>query len=209
MARITGGRSAERRLGLADTLAGCIRDWCDPALVVRTLSAMLRFRMFAIACGGACPRAGEAGPGEGCRRLRRPAHRSPVQAGRRPGAGEMPCPVFAAHHEPSGERALAHRGGAHDGGAGRHLLPLLLRPAHRHHPRHRRLSLLFITSALPTTARFSGTDIKLISGFCNRPRASITMFIFPVRASEHCARACGFWQRPCCRREKLIEAQRR
>ena len=40
-----------RRLGLAETLAGCIRDWRDPALVVHTLSAMLRFRMFAIACG--------------------------------------------------------------------------------------------------------------------------------------------------------------
>ena len=44
-------REAERRLGLAETLAGCIRDWRDPALVVHTLSAMLRFRMFAIACG--------------------------------------------------------------------------------------------------------------------------------------------------------------
>ena len=32
-------------------LAGCIRDWRDPALVVHTLPAMLRFRMFAIACG--------------------------------------------------------------------------------------------------------------------------------------------------------------
>ena len=38
-------RGAERRLGLAKTLAGCIRDWRDPALVVHTLSAMLRFRM--------------------------------------------------------------------------------------------------------------------------------------------------------------------
>ena len=44
-------REAERRLGLAETLAGCIRDWRDPALVVHTRSAMLRFRMFAIACG--------------------------------------------------------------------------------------------------------------------------------------------------------------
>ena len=44
-------REAERRLGLAETLAGCIRDGRDPALVVHTLSAMLRFRMFAIACG--------------------------------------------------------------------------------------------------------------------------------------------------------------
>ena len=44
-------RKAEHRLGLADTLACCIRDWRNPALVVHTLSAMLHFRMFAIACG--------------------------------------------------------------------------------------------------------------------------------------------------------------
>ena len=35
-------REAERRLGLAETLAGCIREWRDPALVVHTLPAMLR-----------------------------------------------------------------------------------------------------------------------------------------------------------------------
>ena len=44
-------RAAERRLGLAETLAGCIREWRDPARAVHTLPAMLRFRMFAIACG--------------------------------------------------------------------------------------------------------------------------------------------------------------
>ena len=44
-------RAAERRLGLAETLAGCIRDWRDPERVVHSLPAMLRFRMFAIACG--------------------------------------------------------------------------------------------------------------------------------------------------------------
>ena len=43
-------RGVERRLGLAERLADCIRDWRDPALVVHTLPAMLRFRMFAIAC---------------------------------------------------------------------------------------------------------------------------------------------------------------
>ncbi len=31
--------------------AGCIREWRTPALVVHTLPAMLRFRMFAIGCG--------------------------------------------------------------------------------------------------------------------------------------------------------------
>ena len=44
-------REAERWLGLAGTLAGCIREWRDPAQVDHTLPAMLRFRMFAIACG--------------------------------------------------------------------------------------------------------------------------------------------------------------
>ena len=44
-------RAAERRLGLADALAGCIREWRDPDRVVDTLPDMLRFRMFAITCG--------------------------------------------------------------------------------------------------------------------------------------------------------------
>ena len=44
-------REAERRLGLAETLAGCIRDRRNQAQVVHALPAMLRFRMFAIACG--------------------------------------------------------------------------------------------------------------------------------------------------------------
>ena len=44
-------REVERRLGLAETLAGCIRDRRNQAQVVHALSAMLRFRMFAIACG--------------------------------------------------------------------------------------------------------------------------------------------------------------
>ena len=44
-------REAERRLGLSETLAGCIREWRDPERVVHVLPGMLRFRMFAIACG--------------------------------------------------------------------------------------------------------------------------------------------------------------
>ena len=44
-------REAERRLRLAETLAGSMRDRRDPATVVHTVPAMLRFRMFAIACG--------------------------------------------------------------------------------------------------------------------------------------------------------------
>ena len=53
-------------------------------------------------------------------------------------APERPRPVFPAHHEPAGERAVPHRSGAHDGRPGRHLLPQLPRPADGHHPRHRR-----------------------------------------------------------------------
>ena len=44
-------REAERSLGLAETLAGCIRDRRNSVLVVHTLVAILRFRMLAIACG--------------------------------------------------------------------------------------------------------------------------------------------------------------
>ncbi len=44
-------REAERRLGLAELLAGCLRDRRDPALVTHGLAGMLRFRMLAIACG--------------------------------------------------------------------------------------------------------------------------------------------------------------
>jgi len=44
-------REAERRLGLADLLAGCLRDRRDRTLIDHTLAEMLRFRMLAIACG--------------------------------------------------------------------------------------------------------------------------------------------------------------
>ena len=36
---------------VALALAGCIRDWRDPAQIVDMLAAMLRFRTFAITCG--------------------------------------------------------------------------------------------------------------------------------------------------------------
>ena len=44
-------REAERRIGLAELLANCLRDRRDPALVTHGLAEMLRFRMLAIACG--------------------------------------------------------------------------------------------------------------------------------------------------------------
>jgi hypothetical protein len=44
-------RGAEKKLGLASRLAGCLRDKRDPDLIEHTLEEMLRLRMFAIAAG--------------------------------------------------------------------------------------------------------------------------------------------------------------
>lgn len=44
-------RDAQRRLGLTETQAGCIREWRELALVAHMRPAMPCFRMFAIACG--------------------------------------------------------------------------------------------------------------------------------------------------------------
>ena len=86
-------REAERRLCLAVTSAGRIRDRRNQAQVVHALPAMLRFRMLAIAYGGACPRAGEAGPLGGCRRLRRAARRPlfKLASGKAPESGGALC----------------------------------------------------------------------------------------------------------------------
>ena len=54
--------AAERRLGIADTLAALIADPRDPTLITHSVADILRARILAIACGGACPRAGGAGP---------------------------------------------------------------------------------------------------------------------------------------------------
>jgi len=58
--------AAERRLGIADRLAGLIADPRNPALVTHSVADILRVRMLAIACGhedadvtGADSRAGE------------------------------------------------------------------------------------------------------------------------------------------------------
>ena len=92
-------RDAERRLSLAKTLVGCIRDRRNQALVVHTLAAMLRFRMFSISCGYE--------DADDCDALRADP---PVQAGLRPSTGKWPRPLFATDHEPTGECALLHRG---------------------------------------------------------------------------------------------------
>ena len=44
-------REVERRQGLADLLASCIRERRDPALITHSMAEMLRFRVFAITCG--------------------------------------------------------------------------------------------------------------------------------------------------------------
>jgi hypothetical protein len=54
--------SIETSLGIAARLAPLITDPRNPAFVTHSVADILRARMLAIACGGACPRAGEAGP---------------------------------------------------------------------------------------------------------------------------------------------------
>jgi hypothetical protein len=43
--------AADRRLGLSEALTGCIRDDRDPARVVHEISALVRQRVYGIACG--------------------------------------------------------------------------------------------------------------------------------------------------------------
>ncbi len=75
-ARFDGGRLSsdggvllfpgiERRLGIADSLASRLHDERNPASATHSYADMDRARMFAVACGGACPRAGQAEPGGG------------------------------------------------------------------------------------------------------------------------------------------------
>ncbi len=44
-------REVERKLGIAERLAGCLTDRRDPSRIGHTVAEMLRFRMFAIAAG--------------------------------------------------------------------------------------------------------------------------------------------------------------
>ncbi len=91
-------RDADGRLGPAKAPAGCIGEWREPEQLVHTLPTTLHFRMFSITRTGACPRAGEAGSAERCRRPLRATPRPFVQAsGNRdagdPNAGRAPrCP---------------------------------------------------------------------------------------------------------------------
>ncbi len=55
-------REIEQRLGLAARLAGCLTDVRDPTSTTHSYADMIGARLFAIACGRACPRAGDNRP---------------------------------------------------------------------------------------------------------------------------------------------------
>jgi hypothetical protein len=57
-------------------LAACFIDKRDPDLIEHSVETLLRQRVMGLAMGGACPRAGEAGPGGGPQRSRSVAPRS-------------------------------------------------------------------------------------------------------------------------------------
>src|SRR5258708_4034937 len=116
-------RDVERRVGLAERLAGGLTDRRDPARTDHELIEMLRLRMFLIAAG--------LEDGDDCDTRRRGTMFKPG-AGRRHGAG------LAAAHVGAGERAIEDRERADDGGNGRFVLRELGAPARRDHARHRR-----------------------------------------------------------------------
>src|SRR5271154_7137609 len=92
--------AAERRLGIADTLAALISDPRDPNLVTHSVADILRARILAIACGY-----------EDANVSRPPARRPRLKAARGARAGQRrrsvpPPPLF-----PLGNRAAPPRGG--------------------------------------------------------------------------------------------------
>src|SRR5512133_580367 len=118
-------REIERRLSV-DRLAACIDDPRDPGGTVHTLSDIVRFRLLMIAVGL-----------RRRQRRARPAQRSAVQDGARPGVVGAGL-VFAVDHLPAGEPAREANAAAPGPGAGRSLLRLVPAGAAAHHPRHRR-----------------------------------------------------------------------
>jgi len=93
-------REVERRLGIADRLAGCLRDARDPARIDHTIADMLRFRTFAIAAGYE--------DADDCDALRQdPAFK--MAAGRAPESGDPLCsqPTMSRLENAPGRRALA------------------------------------------------------------------------------------------------------
>ena len=120
-------RETERSLGLAETLAGCIRDRRNQVQVVHALPAMLRFRMFAIACGYE--------DADDCDALRaNPLFK--VAVGKAPESGRDLCsqPTMSRLENAPSRIEVARMTAA----AGGHLLPLLPRPSRRHHAGYRR-----------------------------------------------------------------------
>ena len=65
--------ATDRAIGLVGRLAGCFADACRAELVEHAVAMLIGQRVFGIALGAACPRAGEAGPGGGPERPREAA----------------------------------------------------------------------------------------------------------------------------------------
>jgi len=65
--------AADRVIGLTRRFAACFTDARNPVLIEHAVETLVMQRVAGIAVGGACPRAGEAGPGGGPARPRRVA----------------------------------------------------------------------------------------------------------------------------------------
>ena len=85
----------ERRLDVAEVPASCMRHRCDPALVVHTSPATLRFRIVAIACG--------YGDAEGCDAL----HADPLFTLT---VGSVPVNIHELCSQPTTSRLQKRRG---------------------------------------------------------------------------------------------------
>jgi len=75
--------ATDRAIGLVGRFAGCFDDARAQAQVEHSIAAMVAQRVFGIALGGACPRAGKAGPVGGSRRPRSAAPRPGTRGARR------------------------------------------------------------------------------------------------------------------------------
>ena len=57
--------ATDRAIRLVERFATCFTDQRSATLIEHKVATLVGQRVFGIALGGACPRAGEAGPGEG------------------------------------------------------------------------------------------------------------------------------------------------
>jgi len=62
--------ATDKQIRLIERFAGCFTDYRVADLVEHTVPSLVGQRVFGIALGGACPRAGDAGPGGGSDRPR-------------------------------------------------------------------------------------------------------------------------------------------